>query len=305
MKRTCLCAIGVWLLAGAGKAAEPPVAVEVAQRDAAPDGGIFKAEGPVRDASGISAYTLSSPYQRGPNQIQFLLPDRMEKDKRYPVLYILPVYAGGAPKASGIHEAKRLNLHNLHGVICVAPTFDSIPWYADHPSDPQVRQERYMLDVVVPFVERTFPALREPRGRLLVGFSKSGWGAFSLLLRHPDVFGRAAAWDAPLMLQKPGLYETPKVFATQENFDKYKITSLLERRAGLLAKEPARLVLLGYGGFTDDEPLHAKLSALGILHYYDRATKRAHAWDSGWLGPAVEVLLRPEMGPGSEERKKP
>jgi S-formylglutathione hydrolase FrmB len=256
----------------------------------------FEAEGPKPDKTGIPAYFLRSPYQRGPNALQFLLPEKLEQGKRYPVLYILPVYAGGDAKASGIHEAKRLDLHNRHGLICVAPTFDRVPWYADHPSDPQVRQESYMLDVVLPFVEQTFPAAREPGGRLLVGFSKSGWGAFGLLLRHPEVFGRAASWDAPLMMQKIGLYETPQVLATQENFERYKVLSLLEKRAKLLSSGPARLVLLGHGNFSDDGPLHRKMTEWGIRHDYDHGPKRAHAWDSGWLGPAVEALLRPAGG---------
>ena len=51
-----------------------------------------------------------------------------------------------------------------------------------------------------------------------IGFSKSGWGAFSLLLRHPEVFGRAAAWDAPLMLEQPNRYGMGAVFGSQENF---------------------------------------------------------------------------------------
>ena len=67
------------------------------------------------------------------------------------------------------------------------------------------------------------PVQTVPAGRLLLGFSKSGWGAFSLLLRHPDVFGRAAAWDAPLMMNKPGPYGSGDIFGTPENFARYQI----------------------------------------------------------------------------------
>ena len=53
-------------------------------------------------------------------------------------------------------------------------------------------------------IEQHYPARADRDGRLLVGFSKSGWGAYSLLLRHPDRFGKAAAWDAPLMEERAG-----------------------------------------------------------------------------------------------------
>jgi enterochelin esterase-like enzyme len=102
----------------------------------------------------------------------------------------------------GLLEAKRLNLHNLHKAIFVYATFSDVPWYADAVSNQSARQESYFLRDVVPFIERALPAKVEPSNRLLVGFSKSGWGAFSLLLRHPHSFGKAAAWDAPLAMQE-------------------------------------------------------------------------------------------------------
>ena len=66
-----------------------------------------------------------------------------------------------------------------------------------------LHQEKYLLEDVLPLVEGSYPVETGPDGRLLVGFSKSGWGAWSLLLRHPGVFGKAAAWDAPLMQDAP------------------------------------------------------------------------------------------------------
>ncbi len=109
-------------------------------------------------------------------------------------------------------EVKKLDLHNKIGVIFVVPTFSHLPWYADHPTKPEVRQETYFVKVVVPFIDKTYPVKAEAAGRLLLGFSKSGWGAWSLLLRHPDLFSKAAAWDAPLMMDKPGKYGSGDIF---------------------------------------------------------------------------------------------
>jgi len=249
-------------------------------------------EGPTaRD--GILTYTVTSEYLKGPNAVEVLLPEGLETGKRYPVLYILPVDRGtGGRWGSGIGEARRTGVHNTFGLICVAPAFDSTPWYADHPTDPAVRHESYLLKVVLPLIEARQPALARPEGRLLVGFSKSGWGAFSLLLRHGDVFGRAAAWDAPMMEQTPTKYGMGEVFGTQENFERYKISALIEQRAALLKGGPARLVLLGYGNFRDQtEAMHRKMLALGIPHVYDNGTRRRHHWESGWFAGAVRRLM--------------
>lgn len=258
--------------------------------------------GPQRSGEGLLAYTVTSEFLAGPNEVEVLLPDKMEAGKQHPVLYILPVNPGTrGPWGSGILEARRQDVHNKHGLVCVAPAFDSWPWYADHPTDPKIRQESYLLKVVLPLVEERHPVLKEPRGRLLVGFSKSGWGAFSLLLRNPDVFGRAAAWDAPLMEQAPKKYEMGGVFATQENFERYKITALLEQKAALLKAGPPRLALLGYGNFREQtEQAHARMLALGIPHVYENAAKRKHDWHSGWFADAVRLLMQDEPGPGGK-----
>ena len=85
--------------------------------------------------------------------------------------------------------------------------------------------------VVVPFVEKSYPVPAKCDSRLLLGFSKSGWGAWSLLLRHPDVFGRAAAWDAPLMMDRFGKYGTSPIFGSQKTSSSIDLPICFERKA--------------------------------------------------------------------------
>jgi enterochelin esterase-like enzyme len=140
-------------------------------------------------------------------------------------------------------------------------------------------------------VEKTYPLAAEARGRLLLGFSKSGWGAWTLLLRHPRLFARAAAWDAPLSLDRPGPFGSGPIFGNDENFRRYQVTRLLDERASELVDDP-RLILLGYGGFrADHRQLHALVDKLGISHVYRDGPKRNHDWHSGWVAEAVELLL--------------
>jgi LmbE family N-acetylglucosaminyl deacetylase len=246
-----------------------------------------------READGILVHTVTSPYQAGTTEVRVLLPEPLARDRRYPVVYVLPVEAGTEHRyGDGLREAKRRDLANALQAIFVAPTFAQLPWYADHPSDPLVRQETYFLDVVVPSVESRYPARSDANGRLLLGFSKSGWGAWSLLLRHPDRFGKAAAWDAPLMMDHPGPYGSGPVFGSAENFKGYEIARLLERRAGeLRARE--RLILLGYGNFrAQHETAHDVLVDLKVPHAYADGPSRKHVWESGWVPEAAAALLR-------------
>ncbi|MCR4411636.1 MAG: alpha/beta hydrolase-fold protein [Thermoguttaceae bacterium] len=237
-------------------------------------------------------HRLRSDRQSGETLVKVLVPDRREQGSRFPVLYVLPVEPGEERHyGDGLEEVVRHDLHNKHRVICVLPTFSRLPWYADHPSDPGLRQESYLLHDVLPLVERSYPARTDREGRLLVGFSKSGWGAYSLLLRHPDVFGKAAAWDAPLTETAPQRFGMGPIFGTQANFENYRITSLLARRASDLGPRP-RLVLLGYGNFREAHvAAHRQMTALNIPHVYRDGPQRKHDWHSGWLAEAVAALM--------------
>jgi hypothetical protein len=244
-----------------------------------------------KDDNGFLSHVVESEFQKGRTEIKVLLPDRLEKDRRYPVVYVLPVEPGVESKfGNGLLEVKKLDLHNKHGLIFVLPSFSHLPWYVDHPTDAGIRQETYFLKVVAPFVEMQYPALAAPKGRLLLGFSKSGCGAFQLLLRHPEMFGKAAAWDAPLNMDKPA-FGMAEIAGTRENFEKYRIAPLLERQAELLRKEK-RLGLIGYANFpTHHQAIHELMVRLKTPHEYRDEKKPRHTWDAGWIDDAVTFLI--------------
>ena len=147
----------------------------------------------VTASEGIFTHSVHSPFQKGETKIHVLLPERRGRDDIHRVVYLLPVEPlEGRAWGDAMAEILAHHLHNEYELICVMPTFSHAPWYADHMSDPENRQESYFLKVVVPFVESAYPARADVTGRLLIGFSKSGWGAYSLLLRHPDMFWKAA-----------------------------------------------------------------------------------------------------------------
>lgn len=246
---------------------------------------------PTRSPDGWLVHSINSPFQAATTEVKVLLPDRLEPDQRYKVLYVLPVEANNEHRyGDGLAEVKRCNLHNKYNLICVAPTFSHLPWYADHPTDKSIQQESYFVKVVVPLIEQQYPARQDRDGRWLLGFSKSGWGAWSLLMRHSDLFGRAAAWDAPLDMQRYDLYGAGQVFGTQDHFESYRVLPAA-RACKPLADGSPRLVLTGYDNFrSQHETAHRQLEEWRIPHIYRDGPQRKHVWQSGWLEEAVELL---------------
>ncbi|HND51042.1 MAG TPA: methyltransferase domain-containing protein [Pirellulaceae bacterium] len=257
--------------------------------DAKPDA--KKSSGVKREANGVFVHDVSSPRQAGPTQIRVLVPDKLAANVTARTLYVLPVEAGRESRyGDGLSEVQRHDLHNRFGMICVAPTFAHLPWYADHSTRADLRQEDYLLKDVLPLVEANYPASPAAADRWLLGFSKSGWGAVSLLMRHPQVFGRAAAWDAPLMKERPDQFGMGEIFGTQENFAKYQLTTLAREAAAKLGSSQ-RIVLTAYDNFRDHHvQFHKLLDEHKVPHVYRDGPRRKHVWESGWVPEAVELL---------------
>lgn len=248
---------------------------------------------PAAQPVGVRVHTVESEFQERGREVYVLLPDELDASKRYSVLYVLPVYATARAAQAAIEQAKSDDLANRFGLICVAPSFDTIPWYADHATDPKQGQESFVVKAVVPFIDATYPTTADAGGRMLAGFSKSGWGAVTMLLRHPDVFGQAASFDAPLMMGRGGRFSVPEQMGPSSHFDKYCALDLIESRADLFRNQPARLIILGQGIFNDDQvKFHEKLLSLGVPHGWFNETNRKHAWNSGWLTFGVEEMDR-------------
>ncbi len=269
-----VCALGVFLLLSLAVGAAEPV---------------ISASAPA--TNGFVVHTVQSEFQTGPTKIYVRAPDTVAAGTRLPVLYFLPVEAKDEQRwGDPLAEATKLDLANKLNVLCVYPTFSHLPWYCDHPTDAGIRQETYFLKVVVPFVERAYPARAERGARLLLGFSKSGWGAWTLLLRNQEVFGKGAAWDSPMMMEK-GLYGMAAIAGTQENFERYRIPTLLRERGKTLGTEP-RLLLMGYDAFrVPTQQAHALMEELKVPHAYRDGPQRKHHWNTGWVEEAARWLV--------------
>jgi enterochelin esterase family protein len=139
-----------------------------------------------------------------------------QANKRFPVLYLLH---GGGDEDSGWSTIGRAGfiLDNLlaekkaEPMLIVMPN-GSLPRPANLPAptpgttpSPEVAsamaaaQERFtkeLMNDVIPYVEKNFRVLSEPKGRALAGLSMGGGQAVRAFVSHPDQFGYVAIWSA-------------------------------------------------------------------------------------------------------------
>ncbi len=247
----------------------------------------------------IISQRIASPYQADSTIIRVLLPDKMLPGECYNVLYVLPVIEKNNRRfGDGLLEIAKYGYHNEFKLICVAPEFTSLPWYADHATNKQQQDESHFLKTVIPFIDAHYPTQNNKEGRLLIGFSKSGWGAFTLLLRNPETFHRAVGWDIGIRMDAGPMAEEERekriqrLFGGLSNFEDYRISSLLKERGDQLG-DKERLFYYntegkrGPGGVE----IHRLMVELGIPHRYLYEKKRIHRWDSGWIPEAVSFLV--------------
>ena len=139
-----------------------------------------------------------------------------------------------------------------------------------------------------------------------MGFSKSGWGALTLIFRSPEYFGYAFSWDAPLMMDTHqfGDWDNDRHFGTQERFAEYLPIRLIERHARHFRERP-RIAILGHKLFgslnsPDGHPqtvaFHTTLETLGVKQHFDNGLVMDHNWHAGWVTPAVDALMSLAVG---------
>ncbi len=151
--------------------------------------------------------------------------------------------------------------------------------------------ESYIVRDLVPFGDSFAPAGEIPQ-RFLVGFSKSGNGVLSLILRNPNVFSAAAAWDAPAQVNDINRFSGLSLnFGTQANFDLYRIPGLVITSAQAFAMRNRLWISGDDSSYTGDMlQLHSQMTDAAVQHSWVQGGFRQHNWGSGWLEGAVTAL---------------
>ena len=118
--------------------------------------------------------------------------------RRYPVVYLL--HGLGTDETQwediGLYDAldQGIRLGVLPPMMIVAPALGRIGQRNSFPPDRSY--ETLMLDELLPRIERRFCTLNTRETRAIGGISRGGFWAFSIAMRHPDVFASVGGHSA-------------------------------------------------------------------------------------------------------------
>ena len=149
-----------------------------------------------------------------------LPPDYETSGKRYPVIYGLAGFTGSGPMLLNI-SAWQPNLQQridrlmsagqLPPAIYVLP--DCLTRYGGSQylnSPASGRYEDYLIGEIVPHIDQTYRTIAGPEGRGIFGKSSGGYGAITLGMKHPAVFGAVACHSGDMAFELAYRPDFPK-----------------------------------------------------------------------------------------------
>ncbi len=128
----------------------------------------------------------------------YIPPCYIQSQRRYPVVFLLhgASYTETQWDEIGVDESldQGLRLGVLGPMIVVMPFFGVVGTRNTFPPDRSY--ETVILDELIPAVERDFCTWNDREYRGIGGISRGGFWAFSIAMRHPDVFGMVGGHSA-------------------------------------------------------------------------------------------------------------
>lgn len=130
-----------------------------------------------------------------PYRVVFPLDYDKQKDKRYAVVYLLHGYTGHfdnwTDKSNLKEYATRFNY------LIVTPEGDN-GWYSDSAKNPNDKYESYIIQELVPEIDKNFRTLATRENRIIGGLSMGGFGAMKFGLKYPEKFALAGSFSGAI-----------------------------------------------------------------------------------------------------------
>lgn len=133
--------------------------------------------------------------------------------KKYPVLYLLH---GGSGAFRDWHKSVSEpglvgRMAEEYNLIIVTPGVGPASYYYDSPMLDSVRYETYLIDELIPHIDKNYRTLAKKESRAITGLSMGGHGAITLSAEHPDLFIAAGSMSGVMNIDTR-MWKVPEDF---------------------------------------------------------------------------------------------
>lgn len=138
-----------------------------------------------------------------------------KSDKKYPTLYLL--HGGGGAFQDwhkNVTEQGLVNrMANEYDLIIVTPGVGPSSYYYDSPKLDSVQYETYMIEELIPHIDKTYRTLAQKESRAITGLSMGGHGAIMLSAKHPELFIASGSMSGVMNIDTR-MWKVPAEFST-------------------------------------------------------------------------------------------
>ncbi len=259
--------------------------------------------GKIADTISADPHQLDSKLMARKMPYYVLLPPNYEADKtsRFPVIYLLHGYSGDYKNWV---EKTKLTEYTAQHKFVVVTVEGGNGWYTDSVGKPEDKYESYIVQELIPEIDKNYRTITERRGRAVAGLSMGGYGALKFGLKYPDKFIFAASMSGAVQIAswKSG-DQIPQMFRQMilstfgdENNPVKKSNDLFVNFSQLPAAKIAALPFFYLDCGTEDElgllPVNRQLAEIlqnqKIPHEF-RELPGKHNWDL-WGQQIADVL---------------
>ncbi|HRL72206.1 MAG TPA: alpha/beta hydrolase family protein [Flavobacterium sp.] len=223
-------------------------------------------------AAHVDTIQVFSPSMNKNIKTCVIVPDNYKKSKKkFPVVYLLHGYSGNY--ATWVKSFKEVSQQvDRYGFIAIGVDGNYSSWYFNSPIDPTFKYETYIIDELVPFIDKKYKTIASREGRAISGLSMGGHGSLYLSLKHQDVFGAAGSMSGGVDIRPfSEKWNIKKRLGAindfPDNWEKNTVVNLIE----LNQNNNLKLIIdCGVDDFFIDvnRELHQKMLALKIDHDY-------------------------------------
>ena len=209
------------------------------------------------------------------------------RGRRYPVLYYLPGFTGTGRGAINYNPWKENVVERFDRLVADGKAPEAILVIADGftafggsqylNSSATGRYEDFVVYEIVGFMDDKHSTVRHPEGRAVIGKSSGGFGALTLAMRHPEVFGHCVSHSGDMGFEACYLQDFSKLVVAMD----------------AAKKTPAKFVESFLASREKDAFDHAAVNALAMSACYSPNEKSPTGFDlpcdprTGELVPAV------------------
>lgn len=117
------------------------------------------------------------------------------KQKRYPTIYLLHGLSGNYKNWT---EKTNLLKHSLEYDFLIVSVEGENGWYSDGSLKPNSFYESYIIQELIPEVDRKFRTISDRNHRIIAGLSMGGYGAVKFGLKYPEKFSIVGSFSGAL-----------------------------------------------------------------------------------------------------------